>query len=165
MFLNRLEHLSSLGYLPYSDPIKEKFSTVIINIPLDKLRMSSYILFYFFLLFAILGHSLALPKKSSSRSEDNEAYLKKGEQPNPGPEMDTVYIPGTPGAAWTKEEVESTRYWKKCMKGCIFLSFLLIVSFSSCQRNLIKTFQIEGMIVLITKKDLNFSWELLNGQK
>ena len=26
-----------------------------------------------------------------------------------GPEMDTVYIPGTPGAAWTMEEVESTR--------------------------------------------------------
>merc|ERR1719331_3045639 len=23
--------------------------------------------------------------------------------------MDTVYIPGTPGGAWTKEEVESTR--------------------------------------------------------
>ena len=88
--------------------------------------MSSYILLYFFLLFAILGHSLALPKKSSSRSEDNEAYLKKGEQPNPGPEMDTVYIPGTPGAAWTKEEVESTRYWKNCLKGCIFLSFLII---------------------------------------
>ena len=99
-----------MGYLPYIDPIKEKFSTVIINIPLDKLRMSSHILLYFFILIAILGHSLALPKKSSSRSEDNEAYLLKGEQPNPGPEMDTVYIPGTPGAAWTMEEVESTRY-------------------------------------------------------
>lgn len=110
MFLNRLEHLSSLGYLPYIDPIKEKFSTVIINIPLDKLRMSSYILLYFFLSFGILGQSLALAKKSSSRSEDNEAYLLKEDQPNPGPEMDTVYIPGTPGAAWTKEEVETTRY-------------------------------------------------------
>ena len=31
------------------------------------------------------------------------------------------------------------------------------VSFSSCQRNLIKTFQIEGMIALITKMDLIFS--------
>ena len=31
------------------------------------------------------------------------------------------------------------------------------VSFSSCQRNLIKTFQIDGMIALITKMDLIFS--------
>ena len=39
------------------------------------------------------------------------------------------------------------------------------VSFSSCQRNLIKTFQIEGMIALITKMTLIFSSHLLNGQK
>ena len=39
------------------------------------------------------------------------------------------------------------------------------VSFSSCQRNLIKTFQIEAMIALITKMVLIFSWDLLNGQK
>ena len=39
------------------------------------------------------------------------------------------------------------------------------VSFSSCQRNLIKTFQIEGMITLITKTTLIFSSDLLNGQK
>ena len=31
------------------------------------------------------------------------------------------------------------------------------VSFSSCKRNLIKTFQIEGMIALITEIDLIFS--------
>ena len=31
------------------------------------------------------------------------------------------------------------------------------VSFSSSQRNLIKTFQIDGMIALITKMDLIFS--------
>ena len=31
------------------------------------------------------------------------------------------------------------------------------VSFLSCQRNLIKTFQIEGMIALITKMHLIFS--------
>ena len=31
------------------------------------------------------------------------------------------------------------------------------VSFSSCQPNLIKTFQIEAMIALITKMVLNFS--------
>ena len=33
------------------------------------------------------------------------------------------------------------------------------VRFSSCQRNLIKTFQIEGMIALITKMALIFSSE------
>ena len=35
-----------------------------------------------------------------------------------------------------------------------------MVSFSSCQRNLIKTFQIEGMIALITKMTLIFSSDL-----
>ena len=39
------------------------------------------------------------------------------------------------------------------------------VSFSACQRNLIKTFQIEGMIALITKMTAIFSSDLLNGQK
>ena len=39
------------------------------------------------------------------------------------------------------------------------------VSFSSCQQNLIKTFQIEGMIALITKMTLIFSSDFLNGQK
>ena len=38
------------------------------------------------------------------------------------------------------------------------------VSFSSCQWNLIKTFQIEGMIALITKMDLIFSWHLLTAK-
>ena len=36
-----------------------------------------------------------------------------------------------------------------------------LVSFSSCQRNLIKTFQIEGMIALIAKMDLISSLDLL----
>ena len=40
-----------------------------------------------------------------------------------------------------------------------------VVSFSSCQRNLIKTFQIQGMITLITKMTFIFSSDLLNGQK
>ena len=39
------------------------------------------------------------------------------------------------------------------------------VSFSSCQQNLIETFQIGGMIALITKTTLTFSSDLLNGQK
>ena len=39
------------------------------------------------------------------------------------------------------------------------------VSFSSCQRNLMKTFQIEAMIALITKMVLIFLWDFLNGQK
>ena len=41
----------------------------------------------------------------------------------------------------------------------------MMVNFSSCQRNLIKTFHIEGMIALITKMTLIFSSNLLNGQK
>ena len=40
-----------------------------------------------------------------------------------------------------------------------------LLSFSSCQRNLIKTFQIEAMIALITKMTTIFSLVLLNGQK
>ena len=39
------------------------------------------------------------------------------------------------------------------------------VRFSSCQWNLIKTLQIEGMIALVTKMTLIFSSDLLNGQK
>ena len=38
-------------------------------------------------------------------------------------------------------------------------------SFSSCQRSLIKTFQIEDMIALVTKITMIFSSDLLNGQK
>ena len=51
------------------------------------------------------------------------------------------------------------RFWEDLKIGTA------IVSFSSCQRNLIKTFQIEGMITLITKMTLIFSSDLLNGQK
>ena len=29
--------------------------------------------------------------------------------PNPGPEMGTVYIPGTPGGQWSPEEIDFTR--------------------------------------------------------
>ena len=29
--------------------------------------------------------------------------------PDPGPALDTAYVPGTPGAAWTEAEIESTR--------------------------------------------------------
>ena len=36
-------------------------------------------------------------------------------------------------------------------------NYCTLVNFSSCQRNLIKTFQIEGMIALIAKMDLIFS--------
>ena len=30
--------------------------------------------------------------------------------PDPGPSPDTAYVPGRPGADWTDEEIESTRY-------------------------------------------------------
>ena len=36
-------------------------------------------------------------------------YMTKEEEPNPGPERDTVYVPGTPGGQWTAEEVDATR--------------------------------------------------------
>ena len=57
----------------------------------------------------LIGHTLALSKTDSSRTDDDNAYLLKNEAPDPGPEMDTVYIPGNAGAPWTKEEIDSTR--------------------------------------------------------
>ena len=44
-------------------------------------------------------------------------------------------------------------------------SLELVTSFSSCQRNLIKTFQIEGMIALITKMTLIFFLRLVKWPK
>ena len=65
---------------------------------------------HFWLCLCLLaGHTLALSKTYSSRIDDDHAYLLKNEAPDPGPEMDTVYIPGNPGAPWTKEEIDSTR--------------------------------------------------------
>ena len=29
--------------------------------------------------------------------------------PDPGPELDTRYVPGSAGAAWSEEEIRSTR--------------------------------------------------------
>ena len=67
-------------------------------------------MFHFWLgLYLWVGNSLALSKTDSSRTDDDNAYLLKNEAPDPGPEMDTVYIPGNPGAPWTKEEIDSTR--------------------------------------------------------
>ena len=43
--------------------------------------------------------------------------------------------------------------------------WLITLSFSSCQQNLIKTFQIEAINALITKMVLIFLRNLLNGQK
>jgi hypothetical protein len=60
----------------------------------------------------------------------------EGEEPNPGPEMDTVYIPGTLGGAWTKEEVDSTRLYfifKYFLLGCLIsLAFLGIPILPGC---------------------------------
>ena len=36
-------------------------------------------------------------------------YMTTDMTPDPGPEMDTVYQPGTPGAQWSAEEVDTTR--------------------------------------------------------
>ena len=53
--------------------------------------------------------------------------------------------------------IENARANTKMARGSAFWLFLQTVSFSSCQRNLIKTFQIDGMIALITKMAMIFS--------
>ena len=45
----------------------------------------------------------------TSASLVSSAYLTVDEAPDPGPALDTAYVPGTPGADWTGEEIESTR--------------------------------------------------------
>ena len=41
---------------------------------------------------------------------DQFEYLTSRDSPDPGPYLDSVYKPGTPGAEWTDEEIETTRY-------------------------------------------------------
>ena len=50
-------------------------------------------------------------------------YLTVDEEPDPGPSLDTVYVPGTPGAAWTVEEIETTR--ERILQVMIFQNFQL----------------------------------------
>ena len=40
---------------------------------------------------------------------DPLSYLTYDVSPNPGPELASVYVPGTPGASWTEDEIKSTR--------------------------------------------------------
>ena len=35
--------------------------------------------------------------------------MSKEETPSPGPELESVYVPGTPGAPWTRGEVTTMR--------------------------------------------------------
>ena len=35
--------------------------------------------------------------------------MSKEETPTPGPELESVYVPGTPGASWTRGEVTTIR--------------------------------------------------------
>ena len=35
--------------------------------------------------------------------------MRSGTSPDPGPTLDIAYVPGTPGADWTDEEVHVTR--------------------------------------------------------
>ena len=37
------------------------------------------------------------------------SYLTHDMSPDPGPALASAYVPGTPGAAWTEEEIASTR--------------------------------------------------------
>ena len=38
------------------------------------------------------------------------SLMTKDMTPNPGPETDTAYVPGTPGGQWSEEEIEITRF-------------------------------------------------------
>ena len=51
------------------------------------------------LLISLLGNA---------RSE-NLDYLTSDEVPTSGPSLDTAYVPGTPGAEWTGDEIKNTR--------------------------------------------------------
>ena len=74
----------------------------------------------------LIGNTLVLSKTYSSRTDDDEAYLKFWQKPDPGPESpDTIYKPGTPGAPWTKEEIDSTRLNFIFFKFSIFPHFTL----------------------------------------
>ena len=56
-----------------------------------------------------------------------EDYLTWEEEPDPGPSLDTLYVPGTPGAAWTVEEIENTR--ERILQVMIFQNFQLLKYF------------------------------------
>ena len=40
---------------------------------------------------------------------DQFTYMTYDMVPDPGPELDTVYIPGHPGAGWSEHEIATTR--------------------------------------------------------
>ena len=70
-----------------------------------------------FLIFFIFLRSVRYRKSPSPLispiifySGDKFDYLTSDMAPTPGPALDTAYVPGTPGAAWTEEEIESTRF-------------------------------------------------------
>ena len=67
-------------------------------------------------------------------------------------------------AKYRCKKVPKSDFWNKFWSQNISI-FKAEVSFSSCQRNLIKTFQMEAIIALITKMAMIFSWVLLSGQK
>ena len=54
-------------------------------------------------------------------------YLTWEEEPDPGPSLDTLYVPGTPGVAWTVEEIENTR--ERILQVMIFQNFQLLKYF------------------------------------
>ena len=61
--------------------------------------------------------------------------------------------------------LESTVPTKDTHKEKVMRRRVTRVSFSSCQRNLIKTFQIEGMIALIKKNGFDFFMRLVKWPK
>ena len=49
--------------------------------------------------------------------------MRSGTSPDPGPTLDIVYVPGTPGADWTDEEVHVTRM--RILQACFSTHLLL----------------------------------------
>ena len=59
-------------------------------------------------LLFLLGIGLATSMRKPPVPTDTD-YMTYDMTPDAGPEQDTVYQPGTPGASWTDEEVSTTR--------------------------------------------------------
>ena len=57
----------------------------------------------------LLGLCALVVVVSAKPGNDDDAYMTTDMTPTPGPEKDTVYEPGTSGAPWSNDEVDSTR--------------------------------------------------------
>ena len=63
-----------------------------------------------FLLASQIGTAVSSNYYATNYDDLIETLMTTDMTPNPGPDMDTVYVPGTPGGQWTPEEIDITRY-------------------------------------------------------